>query len=63
MHVLLVAQSATARALGGPEGRGQFATRILTLMCLRAVSRRLASTPGDEWWYDPVGDRRGAAGT
>lgn len=29
MHVLLVAQSATARALGGPEVREQFATRIL----------------------------------
>ncbi|MFB6989692.1 hypothetical protein ACNPQN_42510 [Streptomyces sp. NPDC056297] len=29
MHVLLVAQSATARALGGPEAREQFATRIL----------------------------------
>ncbi|MFE4373988.1 hypothetical protein ACFRMN_38310 [Streptomyces sp. NPDC056835] len=29
MHVLLVAQSATARALGGPEVREQFSTRIL----------------------------------
>jgi hypothetical protein len=29
LHVLLVAQSATARALGGPEMREQFATRIL----------------------------------
>ncbi|MGW5609478.1 hypothetical protein ACWEWI_25945 [Streptomyces sp. NPDC003753] len=29
MHVLLVAQSATARALGGPEVREQFAIRIL----------------------------------
>lgn len=29
MHVLLVAQSATARALGGPEVRERFATRIL----------------------------------
>ncbi|MFK0296344.1 pRL2-11 [Streptomyces sp. NPDC090442] len=29
MHVLLVAQSATARALGGPEMRENFATRIL----------------------------------
>ncbi|MFJ8854955.1 hypothetical protein [Streptomyces sp. NPDC102437] len=28
MHVLLVAQSATARALGGPEAREQFSTRI-----------------------------------
>ncbi|MGW1976660.1 pRL2-11 [Streptomyces sp. NPDC001889] len=29
IHVLLVAQSATARALGGPEMRENFATRIL----------------------------------
>ncbi|MGA4844806.1 helicase HerA domain-containing protein [Streptomyces sp. G5(2025)] len=29
MHVLLVAQSATARALGGPEVREQFSTRVL----------------------------------
>ena len=29
LHVLLVAQSATARALGGPEMRDQFATRLL----------------------------------
>lgn len=29
MHVILVAQSATARALGGPEMRENFATRIL----------------------------------
>ncbi|MEU8550957.1 DUF87 domain-containing protein [Streptomyces roseoverticillatus] len=29
LHVLLVAQSATARALGGPEMRENFATRIL----------------------------------
>ncbi|MEV4927082.1 hypothetical protein [Streptomyces roseoverticillatus] len=29
LHVLLVAQSATARALGGPEMRENFATRVL----------------------------------
>ncbi|MFD7555495.1 hypothetical protein ACFV9E_13305 [Streptomyces sp. NPDC059835] len=29
LHVLLVAQSATARAIGGPEMRENFATRIL----------------------------------
>ncbi|MFJ3728496.1 pRL2-11 [Streptomyces sp. NPDC090045] len=36
MHVLLVAQSATARALGGPEVREQFATRILTRYSVNA---------------------------
>jgi hypothetical protein len=36
MHVLLVAQSATARALGGPEVREQFATRILARYSLNA---------------------------
>ncbi|MEW2223414.1 pRL2-11 [Streptomyces sp. NPDC006990] len=36
MHVLLVAQSATARALGGPEVREQFATRILARYTLNA---------------------------
>lgn len=29
LHVLLVAQSATARAIGSPEMRENFATRIL----------------------------------
>ncbi|MFB7186413.1 hypothetical protein ACFCZT_14105 [Streptomyces sp. NPDC056230] len=36
MHVLLVAQSATARALGGPEAREQFATRILARYSVNA---------------------------
>ncbi|MFE7216387.1 hypothetical protein ACFU93_42390 [Streptomyces sp. NPDC057611] len=36
MHVLLVAQSATARALGGPEVREQFATRILARYIVNA---------------------------
>ncbi|MFD9283640.1 pRL2-11 [Streptomyces mirabilis] len=36
MHVLLVAQSATARALGGPEVREQFATRILARYSMNA---------------------------
>ncbi|MFF8717359.1 pRL2-11 [Streptomyces sp. NPDC015184] len=36
MHVLLVAQSATARALGGPETREQFSTRILARYSLNA---------------------------
>lgn len=36
MHVLLVAQSATARALGGPEAREQFATRILARYSMNA---------------------------
>ncbi|MDQ0578540.1 hypothetical protein [Streptomyces rishiriensis] len=36
MHVLLVAQSATARALGGPEVREQFATRILARYSMSA---------------------------
>ncbi|MFJ5851150.1 pRL2-11 [Streptomyces sp. NPDC092903] len=36
MHVLLVAQSATARALGGPEVREQFSTRILARYSLNA---------------------------
>ena len=36
MHVLLVAQSATARALGGPEVREQFATRILARYTVNA---------------------------
>ncbi|MBC9729305.1 helicase HerA domain-containing protein [Streptomyces sp. TRM68367] len=36
LHVLLVAQSATARALGGPEMREQFATRILSRYTLNA---------------------------
>ncbi|MFE4337406.1 hypothetical protein ACFRQM_51495 [Streptomyces sp. NPDC056831] len=36
MHVLLVAQSATARALGGPEVRRQFATRILARYSVNA---------------------------
>ncbi|MGK5546682.1 pRL2-11 [Streptomyces sp. URMC 127] len=36
MHVLLVAQSATARALGGPEVREQFATRILARYSVNA---------------------------
>ncbi|MFD8823802.1 helicase HerA domain-containing protein [Streptomyces sp. NPDC059605] len=36
MHVLLVAQSATARALGGPEAREQFSTRILARYSLNA---------------------------
>lgn len=46
MHVLLVAQSATARALGGPEVREQFATRILARYSMNAW-RMLAprSTP------------------
>jgi hypothetical protein len=42
MHVLLVAQSATARALGGPEVREQFATRILARYSMNAW-RMLAS--------------------
>ncbi|WP_103509013.1 pRL2-11 [Streptomyces sp. SM13] len=36
MHVLLVAQSATARALGGPEVREQFFTRILARYSVNA---------------------------
>ncbi|MEU7282491.1 hypothetical protein AB0A69_27495 [Streptomyces sp. NPDC045431] len=36
MDVLLVAQSATARALGGPEVRKQFATRILARYSMNA---------------------------
>ena len=36
MHVLLVAQFATVRALGGPEVREQFATRILARYSLNA---------------------------
>ncbi|MFE5994578.1 hypothetical protein [Streptomyces sp. NPDC056453] len=36
MHVLLVAQSATARALGGPEVREPFATRILARYSVNA---------------------------
>lgn len=36
MHVLLVAQSATARALGGPEVREPFATRILARYSMNA---------------------------
>lgn len=36
IHVLLVAQSATARALGGPEVREQFATRILARYSMNA---------------------------
>ncbi|NEC12533.1 DUF87 domain-containing protein [Streptomyces sp. SID8014] len=36
LHVLLVAQSATARALGGPEMRENFATRILVRYTLNA---------------------------
>jgi hypothetical protein len=36
MHVLLLAQSATARALGGPEVREQFATRILARYSMNA---------------------------
>ncbi|MFD9053261.1 pRL2-11 [Streptomyces zaomyceticus] len=36
MHVLLVAQSATARALGGPEAREQFSTRILARYSVNA---------------------------
>ncbi|MGW1784870.1 hypothetical protein ACWCQQ_38050 [Streptomyces sp. NPDC002143] len=36
MHVLLVAQSATARALGGPEVREQFATRVLARYSMNA---------------------------
>ncbi|MFF7365395.1 helicase HerA domain-containing protein [Streptomyces sp. NPDC008125] len=36
MHVLMVAQSATARALGGPEVREQFSTRILARYSLNA---------------------------
>ncbi|MEV5887442.1 DUF87 domain-containing protein [Streptomyces sp. NPDC052020] len=36
MHVLLVAQSATARALGGPEVREQFSTRILATYSVNA---------------------------
>jgi hypothetical protein len=36
MHVLLVAQSATARALGGPEVREQFATRFLARYSMNA---------------------------
>ncbi|WKU49092.1 hypothetical protein Q3V23_00050 [Streptomyces sp. VNUA116] len=36
MHVLLVAQSATARALGGPEVREQFYTRIMARYTVNA---------------------------
>ncbi|WJV51712.1 pRL2-11 [Streptomyces flavofungini] len=36
MHVLLVAQSATVRALGGPEIREQFATRIMARYTMNA---------------------------
>ncbi|MFD9465490.1 helicase HerA domain-containing protein [Streptomyces sp. NPDC060027] len=36
MHVLLVAQSVTARALGGPAVREQFATRILARYSVNA---------------------------
>ncbi|MFG3158060.1 pRL2-11 [Streptomyces sp. NPDC048219] len=36
IHVLLVAQSATARALGGPEVREQFSTRILARYSVNA---------------------------
>ncbi|WP_332010683.1 pRL2-11 [Streptomyces uncialis] len=36
MHVLMVAQSATARALGGPEVREQFSTRILARYSVNA---------------------------
>ncbi|MEV0449782.1 DUF87 domain-containing protein [Streptomyces sp. NPDC050600] len=36
LHVLLVAQSATARALGGPEMRENFSTRILSRYTLNA---------------------------
>ncbi|MCZ4102570.1 hypothetical protein C8250_042420 [Streptomyces sp. So13.3] len=36
MHVLLVAQSATARALGNPEVREQFSTRILARYSVKA---------------------------
>ncbi|MFB7918026.1 helicase HerA domain-containing protein [Streptomyces sp. NPDC056061] len=36
MHVLLVAQSATARALGDPEVREQFSTRILARYSVNA---------------------------
>jgi Helicase HerA, central domain len=36
LHVLLVAQSATARALGGPEMRENFSTRILVRYTLNA---------------------------
>ncbi|MEU9291511.1 hypothetical protein AB0D57_44595 [Streptomyces sp. NPDC048275] len=49
MHVLLVAQSATARALGGPEVREQFATRILarySLNAWRMLAPEVHQTPG-----------------
>ncbi|OKK05329.1 pRL2-11 [Streptomyces sp. CB02488] len=36
LHVLLVAQSATARAIGGPEMRENFSTRILVRYTLNA---------------------------
>ncbi|MGW6248041.1 pRL2-11 [Streptomyces roseolus] len=36
LHVLLVAQSATARALGGPEMRENFSTRILVRYTMNA---------------------------
>jgi hypothetical protein len=36
LHVLLVAQSAKARAIGGPEPRENFATRILVRYTLNA---------------------------
>ncbi|MFD3469760.1 hypothetical protein ACFWWM_25995 [Streptomyces sp. NPDC058682] len=36
MYVLLVAQSATARALGGPEVREQLSTRILARYSVNA---------------------------
>ncbi|MFJ8663461.1 hypothetical protein [Streptomyces sp. NPDC093795] len=36
LHILLVAQSATARALGGPEMRENFSTRILVRYTLNA---------------------------
>lgn len=36
LHVLLVAQSATARAIGGPEMRENFSTRILVRYSLNA---------------------------
>ncbi|MFI6530713.1 helicase HerA domain-containing protein [Streptomyces uncialis] len=36
LHVLLIAQSATARAIGGPEMRENFATRILVRYTLNA---------------------------
>jgi len=48
MHVLLVAQSATARALGGPEVREQFSTHILARYSQRLADARPRSPPGAE---------------